>query len=87
MILPQTRQHYLANGSEGNHAFDTEDLDGNGRFDDFNSYLQIDLDLADSTFVAIDVNPLYRDDPSGGAETPFLRVAAVPHRSESNPAA
>ena len=58
------RQHYLANGTEGNNAFDTEDLNNNGRFDDLDSYFGITIDLADTTFIVTDVNPTYGGDAS-----------------------
>jgi hypothetical protein len=46
------------NGTEGNQELDSEDLNGNGRLDPFNSYFQVAIDLADSTLWETDV---YRD--------------------------
>jgi hypothetical protein len=56
-------QHYLANGSEGNNSFDTEDINNNGRWDDLNSYYSIAIDLADPRFVVTDVSPQYGGNP------------------------
>lgn len=65
--LPEVRnsnfQHYLANGTDGNNAFDTEDINNNGRWDDFNSYFSITVDLADPSLVEIDIAPRFRDEP------------------------
>ena len=36
-----------------------EDINGNGRFDDLNSYFEVTLDLADTTFVVTDVSREY----------------------------
>jgi len=59
-----TKQHYLANGTEKNNDYDTEDINGNGVFNESNSYFGITVDLADTSFVEVDVNPTYRDDPT-----------------------
>lgn len=49
-----TQQFFLANGSEGNQTYDTEDLNNNGQFDDTSSYFSLSLDLSDPTFVVAD---------------------------------
>ena len=57
-------QHFLANGTEKNNEYDTEDINGNGVFNESNSYFGVTVDLADTTFVEVDVNPTYGDDPT-----------------------
>lgn len=58
------RQFFLANGTEGNLTFDTEDLNGNQRFDDTNSYFGISIDLNDPRYVVSDVSQQYGNDNS-----------------------
>src|SRR5262249_25184259 len=58
-----TKQFFLANGSEGNLTYDTEDLNNNGRLDETNSYFGITLNLNSDQFVITDVDSLYRDHP------------------------
>jgi hypothetical protein len=57
-------QFFLANGTEKNNEYDTEDLNRNGVFDETNSYFTIALDLADLTHVVTDVTPQYGNDPN-----------------------
>jgi hypothetical protein len=63
-VLNGDDQHFLANGTEGNNAYDTEDLNGNGIFDEGDSYFGITLDLAAPDFIITDVTPQYGNDPS-----------------------
>ena len=58
-------QHFLANGTEGNEGrYDTEDVNGNGIFDEDNSYFGLTIDLASPEFIVTDVTPQYADDPT-----------------------
>ena len=60
------QQFFLANGSENNQTYDTEDLNNNGQFDDSNSYFSLTVDLADPTYVVAE-GPTGADVPANQA--------------------
>ncbi|MFQ5600159.1 MAG: hypothetical protein ACE5G2_06355 [Candidatus Krumholzibacteriia bacterium] len=61
---PTLRQHAWANGTEENNEYDTEDINGNGRWDTTNRYFRFTMELDDPTWVDIDVPSRYGDDPT-----------------------